>query len=233
MNSRSSINAKYYTINNILCQMFFRWYFALAAHTVQQGGMSMLMSYIWTGMLVFSLIAAMLTGNGGALAGAVSQGAQAGITLIVSLAGSICLWTGVGRLMEKAGITRWLSRLLRPVLGRLFPSTREDPQLAGHLSANVCANFLGLGNAATPMGIQAAQRLASRSRDASASDELCRLIVLNTASIQLIPANVAAVRSALGCASPFDILPAVWVTSLCSAGLGVAAAWLMGKLWKQ
>ena len=193
----------------------------------------MLMSYIWTAMIALSLLAAVVTGRGGELASAVSQGAQAGITLVISLAGSICLWTGVGRLMEKAGVTGALSRLLKPLLGRLFPSSRQDPQLAGSLSANVCANFLGLGNAATPMGIQAAQRLAHRSRDGIATDELCRLIVLNTASIQLISATVAAVRSSLGCSSPFDILPAVWVTSLCSAGLGVTAAWIMGKLWKK
>lgn len=193
----------------------------------------MLISYIWTGMIAISLIAAFFNGTGGQLAAAVSQGAQSGVTLVISLAGSICLWSGVGRLMEKAGATRALSRLLGPLLGRLFPSTKTDPLLAGSLSANVCANFLGLGNAATPMGIQAAQRLALNSRNGVATDELCRLIVLNTASIQLIPATVAAVRSSLGCQSPFDILPAVWVTSLCSAGLGVAAAWMMGKLWKK
>ena len=85
----------------------------------------------------------------------------------------------------------------------------------------------GTGQRRHPHGIQAAQHLKDGPR---ATDELCRLIVLNTASIQLIPANVAAVRSALGCATPFDILPAVWITSLCSAGLGVAAAWLLGKL---
>ena len=146
------------------------------------------------------------------------------------MAGSLCLWTGAGRLMEHAGITRMLSRLLRPLLHRVFPSTKEDAALAGSLSANICANFLGLGNAATPMGIQAAQRMK---RGGTATDELCRLIVLNTASIQLIPANVAAVRSALGCATPFDILPAVWVTSLCSAGLGVTAAWVLGKVWRK
>ena len=124
----------------------------------------MLMSYIFTGMLLISVIAALVTGNGHNLAGAVSQGAQAGITLVISLAGSICLWTGVGKLMEKSGITDKLSKLLRPVLGRLFPSARKDKILSGHLSANVCANLLGLGNAATPMGIQAAKRLAARGK---------------------------------------------------------------------
>ena len=193
----------------------------------------MLMSYIWTGLIAVSLAAALWNRQGGALASAVAQGAREGITLAVSLAGSICLWTGAGKLMEHAGITGMLSRLLQPVLGRLFPSCRTDRKLAGSLSANVCANLLGLGNAATPMGIQAAQRLALRSKNAIATDELCRLIVLNTASIQLIPATVAAVRTNLGCATPFDILPAVWITSACSAGLGVAAAWFLGRVWKK
>lgn len=192
----------------------------------------MVMSWIWTGMMALSILAAALSGNMSALSAAVPKGAQTGVTLAVSMAGSICLWTGVGKLMETAGLTGKLSRLLNPLLGRIFPSIKQDPVLANHLSANVCANFLGLGNAATPMGIQAAQRMA-KGRNGIASDELCRLIVLNTASIQLIPANVAAVRSSFGCATPFDILPAVWVTSLCSAGLGVAMAWALGRLWKK
>lgn len=193
----------------------------------------MTMAYIWTGMVALSILFAAVSGNGGALSAAVAQGAQSGVTLIVSMAGAVCLWSGVGRLMERVGLTQRLARLLRPLLGRLFPSTRKDLALASDLSANICANLLGLGNAATPMGVSAARRMASRSAGGVASDELCRLIVLNTASIQLIPANVAAVRASLGCAQPFDILPAVWLTSLCSASLGLTAAWLLGKLWRN
>ena len=191
------------------------------------------MSWIYTAIILLCLLSAMLTGAGSALAAAIPAGAQAGITLAVSIAGSICLWTGVGKLMEHTGITRFLSRLFRPLLHTVFPRTRQDAQLASSLSANICANLLGLGNAATPMGILSARRLADPSSPGVATDELCRLVVLNTASIQLIPANVAAVRSSLGCATPFDILPAVWLTSLCSAGIGLLAAWLLGKLWKH
>ena len=189
----------------------------------------MVMSVVWTVLLGASVVCAVITGRGQMLSAGVMQGAQAGVTLAISIAGSLCLWSGVGRLMEKIGLTASLAALLRPVMERLFPSTKKDKQLAGALSANICANFLGLGNAATPPGIEAARRLASGC-NGRASDELCRLIVLNTASIQLIPANVAAVRSSLGCQTPFDILPAVWVASLCSAGLGVAMAWLLGKV---
>ena len=192
----------------------------------------MVMSWIWTGLIALACIGAMITGQGAQLAAATMEGAQAGITLSVSMAGSICLWSGIGNLMTHAGITEKLSRLLSPLLKRLFPSTKSDPILAGHLSANMAANFLGLGNAATPMGIRAAKRLAIGSKGI-ANDQLCRLIVLNTASIQLIPANVAAVRTSLGCATPFDILPAVWVTSLCSVGAGLSAAWLLGRIFRK
>lgn len=189
----------------------------------------MVMSWVWAALVCASVICAAVNGRASALSAAVMQGAQSGVTLAISIAGSLCLWAGIGRAMERSGLTEKLSRLLRPVMRRLFPSTREDSALAGALSTNICANFLGLGNAATPPGIEAARRLVARS-PGQASDELCRLIVLNTASIQLIPANVAAVRSSLGCAAPFDILPAVWLTSLCSAGLGLAAAWALGRL---
>ena len=194
------------------------------------GGMDVVMSWIWTGIVLVSILCAAVSGNGAVLAAAALQGAQAGVTLAISMAGAICLWSGVGKLMEAGGITDTLAGALKPLLHRLFPSTKEDAVLSRDLSANICANFLGLGNAATPMGIQAARRLK---RGDTATDELCRLIVLNTASIQLIPTNVAAVRSGLGCDTPFDILPAVWITSLCSAGLGVTAAWLLGKVWKK
>jgi len=193
----------------------------------------LVMSFIFTGIAGIAVLAAVLFGRGAQLAAAIPAGAQAGVTLAVSLAGSICLWTGVGKLMEAAGFTHLLSRLLKPFLSRVFPGTKKDRVLAGHLSANICANFLGLGNAATPMGILAAQRMASKRADGIAGNELCRLIVLNTASIQLIPATVAAVRSNLGCQTPFDLLPAVWVTSLCSAGMGLLAAWLLGKVWRS
>lgn len=193
----------------------------------------MIMTFIFTFFVAISLIGAIATGNGSALSAATTQGAQAGVTLAISLAGSICLWTGVGKLMEKIGLTSALAKLLRPLLQRIFPSTKADPHLASSLSANICANFLGLGNAATPMGILSAKRMVDPANPHRATDEMCRLIVLNTASIQLIPANVAALRSSLGCATPFDILPAVWITSLFSAGLGVTAAWLLGKVWKH
>ena len=184
-------------------------------------------------MVLVAIVFSLQLGNGSALAAAIPAGAQSAVTLAVSMAGSLCLWSGVGMLMEKAGITTALSRLLAPVIGRVFPSSCQDPLLANALSGNICSNLLGLGNAATPMGISAIKRLKAPERGDYATDEMCRLVVLNTASIQLIPATVAALRGSLGCPSPFDILPAVWLTSLCSAGLGLLTAFLLGRLHRD
>ena len=192
-----------------------------------------MMSWIWTGLVGISIICALLQGNGAALAAAVTEGAQSGVTLVISIAGGICLWTGVGKLMERAGLTRWLSKMFNPLLQRLFPTIRHNETARHYLTANFCANLLGLGNAATPMGIQAAKCLADPNHPGVATDELCRLVVLNTASIQLIPASVIAIRASLGAAAPADILVAVWVTSFSSAALGLFAAFLMGAMGKN
>ena len=133
--------------------------------------------------------------------------------------------------MERVGLTDVLARLLSPVLGRLFPASRTDRELAGTLSANVTANLLGLGNAATPMGIRAAGRLRDPKNPDRATDALCRLVVMNTASIQLLPTTVAAVRQSAGCATPFDILPCVWVSSVLSVTAGLLAAKVLGRVW--
>lgn len=189
----------------------------------------MVMGWIWTGLIALSILSAALTGRGEALAGAAMKGAQSGVTLTVSMAGAVCLWSGVGKLLEKNGAMELLSKLLSPILGRIFPDSREDGLLRGYLCGNICANLLGLGNAATPMGIQAAKRLKTPGSDA-ASDQLCRLVVLNTASVQLLPTTVAAVRAGCGSAAPFDILPAVWISSVLSVSVGLLTARLLERV---
>ena len=131
----------------------------------------------------------------------------------------------------RSGLEGKLAALLRPLLRRILPrASREEDTLAA-VSGNVCANLLGLGNAATPLGIRAACAMA-RGCGGTASDELCRLVVLNTASIQLLPTTVAAVRSACGCRTPLDILPAVWLSSALSVAAGLGIARLLGRVWR-
>jgi spore maturation protein A len=192
----------------------------------------MFMSWFWGMCVLVSVFFAFFSGTGAQTTAALLTGAESAVTLCMALAGPLALWSGLGKLMERTGMTAALARLLSPVLGWLFPESRTDPELAGHLSANVTANLLGLGNAATPMGIRAAGRLRDPRDPARATDGLCRLVVMNTASIQLLPTTVAALRRTAGCASPFDILPCVWVSSLLSVSAGLLAAWGLGRVWR-
>lgn len=194
---------------------------------------SVIMSYIWVLMILLSIVYALLTGQGKALSDAVITGAQAGITLTMSIAGSVCLWCGLGKAMEVSGISNTMAKAAKPMIRKLFPCVKDDPIAGGYISSNLCANLLGLGNAATPMGIAATKRMARLAPSGQASNEMCRLIVLNTASIQLIPTNVAAVRSSLGANNSFDILPAVWLTSLCSVAVGLLAARCFERVWRK
>ena len=190
----------------------------------------MLLSYVWIIMVILSIFCSILTGRTAQTGSAALIGAQNGVTLALSLCGSLCLWSGFAKLTEKSGLARRFSALLRPLLSRLFPEASRDPSALQDLCGNLTANFLGLGNAATPMGISAVRRMHALSGKPDASDEMCRLIVLNTASIQLIPSTVGAVRASLGSARPFDILPAVWTASLLSVLAGLAAAKLLARI---
>ena len=192
----------------------------------------MAMAVIWTGMVAVSILCGLATGNGPAVAAAAMDGAAAAVELCLSMAGMLCLWMGVMEIMKRSGLSEGLSRLLRPVLRRLYPDFARDRAVMDSISANVSANLLGLGNAATPLGIQAA-RLMSRRSPGRASDSLCMLVVCNTASIQLIPTTVATVRAAAGCSTPFDILPAVWLASALSVGVGILACKIFSHIWRD
>ena len=192
----------------------------------------MTMAVIWTAMAVLSVLCGLATGRGEQVAAAAVEGAGSAVELCLAIAGMLCLWMGVMEVMRRSGLADGLSRLLSPVLRLLFPKAARDRETMDCICANVSANLLGLGNAATPLGIQAAQ-LMSRSSPGRASDELCMLVVCNTASIQLIPTTVATVRSAAGSAAPFDILPAVWLASALSVGVGILACKVLARFWRD
>lgn len=192
----------------------------------------MAMAVIWTAMVVLSIVCGLATGNAQAVSSAALEGAAAAVELSLSMAGVLCLWMGVMEIMKRSGLSSELSRLLSPLLRRLYPNFAGEKKVMDCISANVSANLLGLGNAATPLGLQAAREM-SRRTPGVASDDLCMLVVCNTASIQLIPTTVAGVRLAAGCANPFDILPAVWLASVFSVCAGIAAVKGLARLWRD
>ena len=169
--------------------------------------------------------------NTSPVATAALDGAAGAVELCLSLAGVLCLWMGVMEIMRRSGLSQKLSRLLMPVLRRLYPAFARDREVMDTIAANVSANLRGLGNAATPLGLEAARKM-SRRTPGVANDALCMLVVCNTASIQLIPTTVAAVRAGAGCAAPFDILPATWLASAISVSVGILAAKLFAKIWR-
>ena len=175
-----------------------------------------------------SILCAAATGRTAEAGRAVLEGAGSAVELGWKLAGALCFWSAVTELLEKAGAAAALSACLRRPLRRLFPAGTKDGETLAALSENLSANLLGLGNAATPAGIRAARGLARLGRE----DELCLLVVLNTASLQLLPTTAASLRASLGASAPFDITPAVWLCSALSLAAGLGMAALLRRIWR-
>ncbi len=187
----------------------------------------MTLSVIWAVCMAAAVLYACGAGTVDALTPALMEGLTAAVEFCLTTGSMMVFWCGLFAVMEQVGLAAALAALLRPLLRRLFPVTARHPEPFEALSANVSANLLGLGNAATPMGIRAAQGIAALP---GAARELGCLVVMNTASIQLLPTTVASIRASLGCASPMDILPCVLLTSLLSVTVGLLAVRLLYRL---
>ena len=187
----------------------------------------MTLSVLWTIGMGASLLYACAAGTVPLLTAAMTDGISAAVNFCMTAGAMMVFWCGIFAVMETSGVAEALSRILRPLLGRLFPITAKHHQAFAPLTANVTANLLGLGNAATPMGIRAAQAIATLP---DAHRELAALVVMNTASLQLLPTTVISLRASMGSVAPADILPCVLVTSLLSVTAGLLAVRLLYRL---
>lgn len=184
------------------------------------------MNYIWCGMIIISIVIAVCTGTVSETINGTFEGAKSAVFTILSFAGVMCFWTGLLKVAEKSGLSEKVERLLKPLINRLFPNAGEEPKK--YIAMNMTANLLGMGNAATPMGIKAMQSLDSEnSRPDYASDNMCMLVVLNTTSLQLIPTTIISLRVAAGSENPFSVVLPIWISSLCA----VITAVLCAKLY--
>ncbi|MGI6255395.1 MAG: nucleoside recognition domain-containing protein [Acutalibacter sp.] len=173
-----------------------------------------MLNSIWFGMIALSVVCALATGNLGELSSALMDGAQAAVELSLALLGSMCAWLGFLRIAEESGLSRLIAKALSPVICRLFPEYKDAEDIQGKIAMNLSANLLGLGNAATPLGLAAMESMRERHPDRdSPTKGMILFVVMNTASLQLIPVNMAAMRASTGSTAPFSILPQVWVTS--------------------
>ncbi|WP_052446848.1 nucleoside recognition domain-containing protein [Candidatus Soleaferrea massiliensis] len=192
------------------------------------------MTWIFAGMIIISVVFALFTGRIEQVSQAAIGEASSAVELCLALMGTICFWNGLMKVADKAGLTEKISRLFSPVTKRLFKDLKSGGAAMKMVCMNMSANLLGLGNAATPLGIAAMREMENEcGASESASNAMIMFVVLNTASLQLIPTTVAALRLKNGSANPFDILPAVWVSSIASVASGVIAVKLFEWLTRR
>ena len=180
---------------------------------------------------VLSLLFAFVNGTMGEMSAGILEKSGEAVQLVISLCGIMCFWCGIMRVAERAGLMDKAAKLLRPAVNLLFRSTKHNTKAVALITANLAANILGLGNASTPLGIAAMRELSDGSDNAT--DDMILLVVLNTASLQIIPATAAALRAANGAVKPFDILPCVWIVSVYAAAVAVIAAKVMGLISRK
>ena len=181
------------------------------------------MNYIFSFIIILSLIVSFFTGSQEQTLQAAFDGAKSSVEVLLSFAGIMCMWSGFIKIAERGGATRVLARFLSPVLKVLFPKLKKDNKALEYIGANMSANLLGVGNAATPAGIAAMNELDKINKNPEyASDEMSIFTVMNTASLQLLPTTVIALRSAFGSANPQSIVVPVWIASLISVVCAVS-----------
>lgn len=180
-----------------------------------------------------AIICSLFTGSLSEVSSSVLESAGAAVSLAITLCGIMCLWSGLMKVAEESGAVKLISGLLSPVLSLLFRGLEKGGRAMQLISMNISANILGLGNATTPLGIRAMEAIQEEeaglrgAKGETASDNMILLTVLNTASLQIIPATAAALRAAQGAARPMEILPCVWIVSAYSLAIAVGAAKLM------
>lgn len=193
------------------------------------------MNGIWVGMLLFGAIFAFANGSGGALPDALLSGAAQAVQLCLSLLGAYALWMGILSVAQRAGLVEWVSRLMRPLLRRLFPGVPPRGAAAQAICMNLSANALGMGNAATPFGLLAMSELQKFNREGKqASHAMCMLLIVNAGAFQVLPTTVLAMRASAGSGNPAAILLPTWIATGASTLAGVLLARLCGRAaWRR
>lgn len=189
-----------------------------------------MMGYIWGGMILVAFLFGLINGQTEAVTQAVLDGAGSAVSMAFELLGMMCFWSGLLEVAKRAGLTQKLARCLRPIMRVLFPRLAPDSPAISAMVMNITANFLGLSNAATPLGLAAMSELQKVApKNGRATDEMCMFVVINTASISLLPTTLIALRTAAGSQEPLCIILPVWICSLAALTVGVLTAKLLAQ----
>ncbi len=187
-----------------------------------------MINYIWATIILLSILCSIVTNNVENLSNGFLNGATDAIELLIIMCGMMCLWSGVMNIAEKIGAIDVLSKIFNPVLKRIMPEYKYNNNVMKAVSSNITANLLGMGNAATPLGIEAMKRM-NISNNTTANNSMIIFVIINTASIQLIPTMVGVLRQNAGSTNPFIILPCVWISSIFSVVIGISLAKVLEK----
>lgn len=184
-----------------------------------------MLNYVWSGLVIISIICSVFLGNTEDLSKALVDSGASSIELIITIAGIICLWTGIMKIAVESGLTSVFAKVFSPLLRPLFPNLDKDSDAFKSISMNISANLLGLGNAATPFGLKAMEQLHTLNNKAdTASNEMVIFVVMNTASLQLLPTTLASLRQSYGSSAPFEIIVPVWISSACALAAALICA---------
>ncbi len=189
-----------------------------------------MLNFIWGFLILISVITAFFTGRIDMVSAAAMEGAAEGVTLILKMLGVMCFWTGLMEIAERAGIIKGVARLIRPITRLIFPRISPKGRAMEAIVMNISANLLGIGNAATPLGLRAMEALdAENGSKKRASDAMCMFVLINTASIQLLPTTLILLRQDAGSSAPAEIMVPVWIVSAAALLCGVISAKIFEK----
>ena len=189
-----------------------------------------MLNYLWSGLVIISIICSIFLGNTETLSKALIDSGSSSIELILTMAGIMCLWSGIMKIAVESGFTTLISKLFSPLLRPLFPKLDKDSPAFQSITMNISANLLGLGNAATPFGLKAMEHLHTlNDKSDTASNEMVIFVVMNTASLQLLPTTLATLRQSYGSTAPFEIIVPVWLSSICSLAVALICAYTLNK----
>lgn len=193
-----------------------------------------MLNFVWSFIVILSVICSIFLGNSDRLSSAFIDSAASAIELIITLAGVICLWSGIMRIASKSGLTELFAKFFAPVLKPVFPNLDKKSEAFRCITMNITANLLGLGNTATPLGLKAMGELQKlNDRSTTASDEMVIFVVMNTASMQLLPTMLGTLRQNYGSAAPFEIIVPVWISSGCALATALIIAIIGNKIHRK
>lgn len=189
-----------------------------------------MLNIIWPIFIIISFIYAILNGRVAEVNNSIFESTKLAVELSISLLGTICLWNGIMQIASKTNIVKHLSKLLNPIMKKLFPDINKEEKVHEEITMNMIANIMGLGNAATPLGLKAMKSMQKKNKDKNRlSNSMAMFIIINTASIQLIPTTVIAIRSSLGSSNPTAMIIPVWIATICAAIAAIVSAKVLMK----